>query len=123
LFFLFLQASVSESVTFNGGKKNDKHKDPNCLANKIPEGKRILADSALKGSKKASVRMPGNSLATKQFKARAQARHETIFKRFKDFGILRQRFRHGFHQHKMVLDAVAVVVQYDMENGHPLFDV
>ncbi|KAL7527041.1 hypothetical protein ACHAXR_001767, partial [Thalassiosira sp. AJA248-18] len=116
-------ASVSESVTFNGGKKKDKQKDPNCLANKIPEGKRVLADSALKGSKKASTRMPGNSLATKQFKARAQARHETLYKKFKDFAILRQRFRHGFHQHKVVLDAVAVVVQYDMENGHPLFDV
>ena len=41
----------------------------------------------------------------------------------KDFGILRQRFRHGYELHKMVLLAVAVIVQYDMENGHPLFDV
>ena len=67
--------------------------------------------------------MPGDSYKVRQFKKRVTARQETLFKRFKDFGILRQRFRHGFEQHKVVLDAVAVIVQYDMENGHPLFDV
>jgi len=93
------------------------------LACNIPQGKKVLGDSALKGSEKASYFMLGSSTNAKKFKARAQARHETLYKRFKDFGILRQRFRHGFHQHKLVLDAVAVIVQYDMENGHPLFDV
>ena len=116
-------ASASESVTFNGGRKKDKDKDPNCLANKIPEGKKVLADSGLKGSKKASTRMPGNSHKVNHFRARAQGRQESLFKRFKDFGILRQRFRHDFELHKIVLLAVAVIVQYDMENGHPLFDV
>jgi hypothetical protein len=118
-----LSASASESVVFNGGRKKDKLKDPNCLANQIPEGKKVLADSGLKGSAKASTRKAGNSHQMKHFRARAQGRQETLFKRFKDFGILRQRFRHGYESHKMVLDAVAVIVQYDMENGHPLFDV
>ena len=121
--YQYILASASESVTFNGGRKKDKVKDPNCLANQIPEGKKVLADSGLKGSKKASTRMPGNSHRVKHFRARAQGRQETLFKRFKDFGILRQRFRHQYELHKMVLDAVAVIVQYDMENGHPLFDV
>ena len=116
-------AGASESVTFNGGRKKDKVKNPNCLANQIPEVKKVLADSGLKGSDKASTRMPGNSHRVKHFRARVQGRQETLFKRFKDFGILRQRFRHGYELHKMVLDAVAVIVQYDMENGHPLFDV
>ena len=119
----FISASASESVTFNGGRKKDKKKDPNCLANKIPEGKKVLADSGLKESEKASTRMPGNSHKMKHFRSRAQGRQESLFKRFKDFGILRQRFRHGYELHKMVLLAVAVIVQYDMENGHPLFDV
>jgi len=32
-------------VIFNGGRKKDKQKDPNCLANQIPAGKKVLADS------------------------------------------------------------------------------
>lgn len=120
--FIF-SASASESVTFNGGRKKDTQKDPNCLANMIPEGKKVLADSGLKGSEKASTRMPGNSHKMKHFRSRAQGRQETLFLRFKVFSILRERFRHSYSLHKMVLDAVAVIVQYDMENGHPLFDV
>ena len=120
---IFFSVSASESVTFNGGKKKDKQKNPKCLANQIPAGKKVLADSGLKGSAKASTRMASNSHKMKHFRARAQGRQETLFKRFKDFGILKQRFRHGVELHRTVLDAVAVVVQYDMENGHPLFDV
>ena len=97
-------------------------KDLNCLANQIPEGKKVLADSGLRGSKKASTRKAGNSHKMKHFRARAQGRQESLFKRFKTFGILGGRFRHGYELHKMVLDAVAVIVQYDTENGHPLFD-
>ena len=67
--------------------------------------------------------MPSDSKEVRDFKRRALARQETLFKRFKEFGILRQRFRHGFELHKIVLDAVAVIVQFDMENGRPLFEV
>ena len=83
----------------------------------------MIADSAFKSSEKVSARNPKDSEDVRQFKRRALARQETLFKRFKDFGILKQRFRHGFEMHKMVLQAVAVIVQYDMENGHPLFGV
>ncbi|KAL7527586.1 hypothetical protein ACHAWF_002234, partial [Thalassiosira exigua] len=99
---------TSEIATFNGGKKKDKVKDPNCLANQIPEGKRVIGDSAFKSSKKVSTLAPGDSKQVKNFKRRAAARQETLFKRFKDFGILRHRFRHGLGQHRNVLDAVAV---------------
>ena len=88
--FVFVAASASESVTFNGGKKKDKQKNPNCLANQIPSGKKVLADLGLKGSAKASTRKASNSHKMKHFRARAQGRQETLFKRFRDFGILRQ---------------------------------
>ena len=110
-------------MTFNGGKKKDKEKDPNCLSNLIPEGKRAIADSGLKGSEKVSTTKHGHSKETKKFFARAKARMETLFKRFKDFGILEQRFRHGYDFHGEVLTACAVIVAYDLELGHPLFDV
>ena len=90
---------------------------------RIPEGKKAIADSGLKGSTKASTPKPGHSKEATLFMSRARSRMETLFKRFKDFGILRQRFRHDLDFHMEILHAVAVIVAYDMENGHPLFDV
>ena len=87
------------------------------MANQIPEGKGTVVDSAFKSSKKVSTRMPGDSAEVKKFKERVLPRQETLFKRFKRFGILRNRFCHNIELHRMVLDAVAVIVQYDMENG------
>lgn len=116
-------ASVSESVTFNGGKKSDKQKDLNCLAAKIPEGKRAIADSGFRGSANVSTTKPGHSKEAKQFMSRVRSRMETLFKRFKDFAILRHRFRHDLDLHQDILYAVAVIVAYDFENEHPLFGV
>ena len=54
---------------------------------------------------------------------------ETYFKRFKHFNVLSTTFRHGRNaEEKMekvgdALLAVAVLTQYDIENGHPLFEV
>ena len=59
----------------------------------------------------------------KSFKRRARARHETFNGRLKNFKILAERFRHGVPKHKAVFEAICVIVQYDMENGHPMFDV
>ena len=65
----------------------------------------------------------------KEFAARAKNRQETLHWRLKSFNILGNRFRHGvnteerMHLHKMVVEAVAGIVQYDYENGHPPFDV
>jgi hypothetical protein len=90
---------------------------------RIPEGKRAIADSGLRGSTKASTPKPGHSKEAKLFMSRVRSRKETLFKRFKGFGILRQRFRHDLDFHMEILHAVAVIVAYGMENGHPLFDV
>ena len=88
----------------------------------IPEGKRAIADSGLRGSTKASTPKPGHLKKAKLFMPRVRSRVETLFKRFKDFVILRQQFRHDLDFHVEILHAVAVIVAYDMENGHLLFD-
>ena len=59
----------------------------------------------------------------KDFKRRARARHETVNGRLKVFKILAERFRHGVEKHQTVLEAVCVLLQCELENGHPLFDV
>ena len=54
---------------------------------------------------------------------------ETCVKRFKDFKVLRESFRHGsgtedkLAKIQVAFEAVAVLVKYDIENGHPLFEV
>lgn len=57
------------------------------------------------------------------FKRRARARQETINKRIKEFRILSERFRHDIKKHKMVFEAICVMVQYDLECERPLFEI
>jgi len=96
------------------------------LGKKIPAGKRCIADRGYRGDDykhQLSIRNRDDAIPLRNFKKRVRARHENFNARIKNFSILEQRFRHGIPRHKAVLEAVCVLVQYDMENGHPLMDV
>jgi hypothetical protein len=57
-----------------------------------------------------------------KFKRRARLRHETFNGRLKCFGSLSaQTFRHGIDMHKFVFEANIVTVQYQVDNGSPIF--
>ena len=47
-------------------------------------------------------------------KALARARHETVNRRFKEWKILQERFRHPLEKHGMVFQAIANIVQLKM---------
>ncbi len=96
------------------------------LADKMPVGTKAIADRGYTGEEckeKLSIRNRRDSDALRQFKKRVRARHENFNARIKVFKILEERFRHGVKRHQAIVEAVCVLVQYDMENGHPLFDV
>jgi hypothetical protein len=57
------------------------------------------------------------------FKSRARQRQETFNRRLKHFEALSSTFKNGFVKHGIALRAVAVIVQYQMDNGSPLFSV
>ena len=60
----------------------------------------------------------------KEFLARCKNRQETFHWRLKAFNILGGRFRNGISvKHRMAVDVIVGVIQYDYENGHPPFDV
>ncbi len=65
----------------------------------------------------------------KKFLARVCSCQETFFKGLKDWRILRHHFAYGkgtkerTEMHKMVVEAISVICQYDYENGHPPFEV
>jgi hypothetical protein len=65
----------------------------------------------------------------KKFLAIVCSRQETFFKGLKDCNILRCRFAYQSTTegrkklHKMAIEAIAVIRQYDYEKGHPPFEV
>lgn len=94
------------------------------LKGKIPAGKRVIADNAYrKESNTVSAPNSQDADELRKFKSRARARHETLNGRLKFFKCLSERFRHGVEKHQVCFEAVCVIVQYQMENGSPLFDV
>ena len=93
------------------------------LMQKIPDGKKGIADKIYMGCNKISLHNSLDTPDVREFKARARARQESINARLKSFGILKQRFRHGVSKHKVFCSAAMVICIYQMENGSPLFNV
>ena len=96
----------------------------NGLKDKIPAGKKLIGDSGYKGEPEIiSISNNLDNNAVKEFKRRARAHHETFNGRIKKFKILREKFRHKLEDHKTFFEAACVIMQYEMENGCPLFDL
>ena len=103
------------------------------LIHLIPEGKLAIADLGYRGAPdKATHRNPFDDPEVKDFKRRALARQETVNCRLKSFSILEDRFRtmgpprpnqSRKDKHRVVFECCAVIIQYQMENGHRLFEV
>jgi hypothetical protein len=95
------------------------------VLNMLKEGKfgivnRRYIDVKLKD--KLSWPNPQDVPVVNNFKSRARLRHETFNGRIRHFNILSEIFR-GSEKHGPAFEAVCVLVQYQMENGSPLFAV
>ena len=124
--------SVADITLFRGGKVDEgKEKwDTRSLYFKVPEGKRIIADGGYAGEPtKITIVSHLHPKDMKEYISLAKARQETFHTRLKSFNILGNRFRHGKNTqekmtlHKMAVEAISTIVQYDFENGHPPFDM
>ena len=116
---------------FCGGKKNVPKEswDQNALNFKIKEGDWIVGDSGYAGEpSKIVVWRDEHTHEYKKILSRVCSWQET-FKELKDWRILKHHFTYGggtkdrMEMHKMVVEAIAVIRQYDYENGHPPFEV
>jgi hypothetical protein len=111
--------------------QNDKKifNKPNGLKSKIPDGRKGIGDEGYKGDpdKVATRNAAFDDPEVRRFKKRTLARHETFNSRLKAFGILNQAFRSTgpsrLDKHKAAFEACCVIVQYEMDNGHPLFAI
>jgi len=63
----------------------------------------------------------GNPEETVFMQQRVRNRQETVNKRMKNWGALKQVWRHRFTSHGSVFRAIAVITQMRIENGEPLF--
>jgi hypothetical protein len=97
----------------------------NGLKEMIPQGKRVIADNGYTSTQEQGILSTPNShdiREVRKFKSRARARHESFNGKVKNFRCLAEQFRHGVPNHKIVFEAVCIIVQYQLENGSPLFD-
>jgi DDE superfamily endonuclease len=114
---------------FPAGENDKKVFDkPDGLAAKLKEGQQVIGDEGYRGCpEKASTRNTFDAPEIKDYKRRVKARHETVNSRLKAFAILNQKFRttgnSRLTKHKAAFEACSVIIQFELENGSPLFKV
>lgn len=107
---------------FRCGEWTDRRIARNWLHSRLRPHEYYLADAGYRGPGPAITRndLPRHRRVTFN---QLMARHETVNRRFKEFAILRHRFRHGERKHGDIFRCVAVLVQIDLERGGLAFRV
>ena len=111
---------------FPAGRWNDIKVFRYKLKHALPLGERVECDRGYRGEY-YKIDLPyeciGNGRLQTRIKDLVRARHENLNRRFKQFGCLKQIFRHPIQKHVAVFSAIAAIVPISLENGHPLFDL
>ena len=124
--------SIHDITVFRGGDANQNQDewDRRALYFQLEDGEKCIADCGYNGEPSKCVLVRDEHPEDlKELASRAKNRQETFHGRLKAFNILGGRFRHGKNTehrmslHKTVVEAIAGIVQYDYENGHPPFRV
>jgi hypothetical protein len=94
--------------------------------------KMLIADGIYKPGQKAEHQNERNMFSIpsstdppelKTFKSRARCRHESFNGRIKNFNILSECFKNALDKHVIAFTAVCVIMQYQMDNGSPIFSM
>jgi len=97
------------------------------LKHRIMNGKLVIADRGYISSK-----LDEQMLCTPSwfdhpdvlnFKSRARLRHETLNGRMHNYKTMRDTWRHGGKKLGIAFEAVAVIIQYQMDSGEELFSL
>ena len=123
--------SIDDCVFLRGGAKDAPRAtwDRSALYFHVPSRVKLVGDSAYDSQPdKVTPTLGSHAPETKKLFARMKSMQETFFKRCKDFNVLTDGFRHGtctedkLAKIKMAFESVAVLLAYEFENGHPLFE-
>ena len=108
------------------GVYNDLDIFRTSLLSQLDEFERVEADDGYIGEAPLRVKCPGCVTIPEEkqnIMKRVRARQETINRRFKQWQILKQVFRHDLRVHQDVFAAIAVISQLAIQNGEALFSV
>lgn len=109
---------------FECGKWPDISIFRSALISELQDSERVEADDGYLGEAPTHIKCPKsfcNPKETEFMQQRVRNRHETVNKRFKQFGILKQAYRHNISNHGDVFRAIAVITEIAIVNGEPLF--
>ena len=94
------------------------------LMHMLLPGEMVEADNGYRGEyQKIRTPVDYSNEEERRAKRRARARHETVNRRFKQFGILKQVYRHRLCDHGAVFHACAALTQISINHGNTLFCV
>jgi hypothetical protein len=99
-----------------------------ALLSHLNPGERVEADDGYIGDAPQYVKCPKaftNPVETERMQQLVRNRQETVNKRFKNWGILKQVYRNKekVHLHGEVFRAIAVITQLSINSGEQLFQV
>ena len=83
----------------------------------LPDGELYLADSGYFDQFAPSVTKNEILPEERRRMMTLMARHETVNRRFKQWAILHDQFRHSEDLHEDIFTAIAVITQLEIENG------
>jgi len=94
----------------------------------LEDGERLEADDGYEGIAPRFAKVPGNITRDEtklEVQNRVRRRHEQMNSRLKNWGCLRQRFRHlQLENHSSCVRAIAVILQVSLELGvHTVNDI
>ena len=88
----------------------------------LHHGEVAVADKGYRGEPNCIDLPDEGSTMHQAMMSRARTHHETCNRRFKQFAILANRFRHDIHWHRSVFHAVVVLTQMNIDQGNPLWN-
>ena len=94
------------------------------LLSHLAPAERVEADDGYIGEHPRHVKCPrgfANKPETEFMQQRVRNRQETANKRFKQWGLLKQVYRHEIARHGEAFRAIAVLTQLAINNGEQLF--
>jgi hypothetical protein len=96
------------------------------LKDTLEEGEQVEADDGYAALGPEFVKTCSSPFHPKEYKAvqnKVCARQETIYKQFKQWGVICEVFCHKIMKHHMWFQAVAVLTQLSIENEELLFQI
>ena len=121
-----LSIASGDIVHVNGPFPCGNYPDITIFRSKLKEmlrnGEMVEADNGYRGEHDCiRTSVDYATRRERKRKEKVRARHETVNARFKQFGALKQVFRHNVCVHRVVFECVVVVTQMGFDNGDRLF--